>query len=384
MNRTVRRLIIAVVVIGAIAGLVFYSTRPKPVSVALATVDTGRVEATVANTRAGTVTACHRARLAPPIGGQVAELNVAKGDHVQKGQVLLELWNDDLRAQLKLDQSQVHSSQALADEACAVARQAKREADRQVKLKKKNLASDEDVDRAVANAEAKAAACRAARASVDVSDAQVDVARAALERTILKAPFAGTVAEINGEVGEFATPSPIGIQTPPAIDLIDNSCLYISAPIDEYDAPAIRLDMPVRITLDAFPGKAFPGTVQRIAPYVLEVEKQARTVEVEAAFADRSVYKDLLAGYSADIEIILNARDHVTRIPTEALLEGSRVLVYHGSDGRLEERKVKTGLSNWKYTEITAGLKPGERVVVSVGREGVTAGAYVTPEQPAP
>lgn len=384
MNRNVRRLIIAVAVIGIIAGLVVYTTRPKPQSVALATVDTGRVEATVANTRAGTVTACHRARLAPPIGGQVAKLNVAKGDHVQKGQVLLELWNEDLRSQLKLTRSRVLSSRALADEACTVARQAKREADRQVKLKKKNLSSDEDVDRTVANAEAKGAACRAARASVDVSEAQVDVAKAALERTILKAPFAGTVAEINGEVGEFATPSPIGIQTPPAIDLIDNSCLYVSAPIDEYDAPAIRLGMPVRITLDAFPGRAFPGTVQRIAPYVLEVEKQARTVEVEAAFADRAVYKDLLTGYSADIEIILNTHDHATRIPTEALLEGSRVLVYHDAAGRLEERKVKIGLSNWKYTEITAGLKPGERVVISVGRQGVTAGAHVTPEQTAP
>jgi HlyD family secretion protein len=384
MKRNVRRLLLALPVVGLIIAGVAYMTRSNPVAVSLATVDTGRVESTVANTRAGTVTACHRARLAPPTGGQVARLNVAKGAHVESGQVLLELWNVDLRAQLKLTQSQVQSSRALADEACVVARQAQREADRQVKLKRKHLASDEDVDRAVANAEAKDAACRAARAGVDVSAAQVDVARAALDRTILKAPFAGTVAEINGEVGEFATPSPIGIQTPPAIDLIDNSCLYVSAPIDEYDAPAIRLDMPVRISLDAFPGKAFPGTVRRIAPYVLEVEKQARTVEVEADFNDPAVLNNLLTGYSADIEIILDAHDKVTRIPTEALMEGARVLVYHGRDGRLEERSVKTGLSNWKFTEVTAGLKPGEQVVVSVGREGVTAGARVVPERPPP
>ena len=65
----------------------------------------------------------------------------------------------------------------------------------------------------------------------------------------------------------------------------------------------------------------------------------------------------LLVGYSADIEVILAVRDDVVRVPTAALLEGSRVLVA-GADGKLEERKIKTGLANWEYTEVAAGLKP--------------------------
>ena len=88
--------------------------------------------------------------------------------------------------------------------------------------------------------------------------------RALLDQATLRAPFAGIVAQINGEVGEFVTPSPPGIPTPPAVDLIDDSCLYVEAPIDEVDAARVKSGMPVRISLDAFRGQSFAGTVTRI------------------------------------------------------------------------------------------------------------------------
>ena len=135
-----------------------------------------------------------------------------------------------------------------------------------------------------------------------MAEARVDVTKAHLERTQLYAPFAGVIAEINGELGEFVTPSPVGIPTPPTVDLIDASCLYISAPIDEVDAPRVRAGLPARISLDAFPDRVFPGHVRRVAPYVLDQEKQARTVEIEAEFDDPEK-AGLLAGYSADVEV---------------------------------------------------------------------------------
>jgi HlyD family secretion protein len=88
----------------------------------------------------------------------------------------------------------------------------------------------------------------------------------------------------------------------------------------------------------------------------------------------------LLAGYSADLEIILDTREKVLRIPTEAVLEGKRVLVYDAGDKHLHSRDIVTGLSNWKLTEVRAGLVEGERVVVSVDREGVEAGVLAEPE----
>jgi len=380
MSTTLRRTIIAAVVIAAIAAAAWYWSRPKPVAVILKQVERGRVESTVANTRAGTVNACRRARLAPAIGGQIAKLPVREGNKVSAGQILLELWNDDLAAQLKLAERDADASRARADESCVSAEVAHREANRLTTLRARGLASEEDAERAVGNAKARAAACRAARASTQVNDARIDVAKAALERTLLLAPFDGTVAEVNGELGEFVTPSPIGVPTLPAVDLIDNSCLYVTAPIDEVDAPAIRAAMPARITLDAFPERRFAGSVRRVAPYVLEREKQARTVDIEVDFTDPQQLESLLPGYSADTEVVLATRDKVLRIPTEAILEGHRVLVY-GSDGILSERRIEVGISNWKFTEVNSGLEAGEQIVVSVDREGVSAGAAVVPEQ---
>ena len=71
------------------------------------------------------------------------------------------------------------------------------------------------------------------------------------------APFAGTVAKIVGEVGEYSTPSPPGVPTPPAIDLIDDTCLYVRAPMDEVDAPQDHAGQPVRISFDALPKQSF-------------------------------------------------------------------------------------------------------------------------------
>jgi HlyD family secretion protein len=131
----------------------------------------------------------------------------------------------------------------------------------------------------------------------------------------------------------------------------------------------------VRITLDAFPKQPFPGTVRRVAPFVSEAEKQARTVDVEANFDHPEAVGKLLVGYSADIEVILATRDRVVRVPTSALQEGGKVLVA-GSDGLLQERKVRAGVANWEYTEVLEGLSPGERVVTSLEREGVKAGVH--------
>jgi HlyD family secretion protein len=344
------------------------------------TVDRGRVEASVANTRAGTIEACRRSHLTPDVGGKVSRLPIKEGDRVKAGQVLLEIWHEDLAAQVELAKSEARSAQARAEEACLLAAVAEREARRQVGLRQKNVTSEEQVDRAVTDAKAREAACRAARANATVSTARIAVVEAEMARTILTAPFDGIVAKVNAELGEFVTPSPPGIPTLPAVDLIDDSCLYVSAPIDEVDAPAIRIDMDACVTLDAFPRRRCTGKVRRIAPYVLEKEKQARTVEVEVELTDPKDVEGLLVGYSADIEVTLETHDDVLRVPTEAVLEGYRVLVYREADSRLAERRFTPGLSNWRFTEVTVGLEAGERVVVSVGREGVQAEAYVVPE----
>ena len=368
------KIFITLITIAAvITALVVWLSREKPVAVIVKAVDVGVVQETVTNTRAGTIEACRRAGISPSIGGQISSLPVKEGELVKKGQVLMELWNENFMAQYELAKSEVKAATAMAKQTCVRAEVAKRESERQDKLKKKNLSSEEAVDRADGEARAQKAACNAARATTEVSKARLTVIQAELDRTRLIAPFSGVVAEVNGEVGEFVTPSPVGIPTPPAVDLMDISCLYVSAPIDEVDAPRIRVNMKVNISLDAFPGEVFSGTVKRIAPYVLEVEKQARTVDVEVEFICQQDCMNMLPGYSADIEVILDEKGNVSRIPTEAILEGNKVLVFT-ADNLLEQREIKTGLSNWVWTQITEGLSAGDEVVVSIEREGVEDG----------
>jgi HlyD family secretion protein len=365
--------------LAAAAAVAWWATRPAPVAVAVAAAESGRVEATVANTRAGSVSACRRAKLATPLGGRIERLTVREGDRVQKGQVLVELWSDDLAARERVAREQQQTARAHVREACQMAENAAREAARARNLREKNFVSEERVDRAESEAKARQAACEAARAAVQEAEARIAAARADTARTVIRAPFDGVIAEVNGEVGEFLTPSPPGIPTLPAIDLIDDSCIYVSAPIDEVDAARLKVGMAARVTLDAYRGKHFEGRLRRIAPYVLALEKQARTAEVEVEFDNPGEARRLLVGYSADVEIVTERRDGATRIPTSALLPNNRVLVL-GANGVLEERAVQTGVANWEFTEVTKGIAPGDKVVTSLERAGVRAGARAVAE----
>ncbi|SDY45151.1 efflux RND transporter periplasmic adaptor subunit [Nitrosomonas sp. Nm33] len=356
----------------------WYLTRKPPVEVEVATITRGTVEATVVNTRAGTIKACRRAKLAPAVGGQIVKLPVNEGDRVKQGDVLLKLWNADLVAQHELAKRQLATAKSRQREACIMAENAQREFIRTQQLVAQGFVSSQRADEAEANAQSRQANCAALAADVKRAQAQIEVIQANLDRTTLYAPFAGIIARLTGELGEYTMPSPPGIPTPPVIDLIDDSCLYVSAPMDEVDTPKIKIGQEARITLDALPGQTFAGTVHRIAPYVTEIEKQARTVDIEVYFTEGSNYA-LLAGYSADVEVIINRHEQVLRIPTQAIRQRDKVLVLDQHD-RIEERTIKTGLANWAFTEIISGLKEGEQVLTSFDNEGIAAGVIVKPK----
>lgn len=380
LPRRARTALVALIVVGFAAGVAWRLTRPAPIPVVLVEVGRGTVEATLSNTRAGEVEACQRTKMSTIIGGRIDYLGVEEGDRVEAGQVLMRLWNEDLEARLQVNRAQLETARKRVREACTQADNAEREAARQAELFKQNFISRSREEQAQTEAIARRAACETARAEAHTAEAQMQATATDKQRTVLVAPFAGTVAKITGELGEYSTPSPPGIPMPPAIDLIDESCLYVTAPMDEIDAPKIQPGQPARVTLDALPGKVFEGRVKRIAPYITAVEKQARTVDVDIEFAQPDEAQGLLVGYSADAEIVLDARRDTLRIPTATLREGNQVLVYRDADGVLEERAVRTGIANWEYTEVLDGLAEGERVVASLEREGVRAGAHVVPQ----
>lgn len=381
MNKKTLVWTLALALLAGIAYGIWRYTRPVPIEVELATIDRGTVEATVVNTRAGSVRACRRARLAPASGGQIVSLWVKEGQRVKAGQPLLALWNRDLAAQREVAQRQLATAAERRREACIVAENAASDAARTRALAAQGFVSAQRRDAADAEARARLASCEAAAADVKRAEAQIRLSQAGLERTVLSAPFSGIVARVTGELGEYTTPSPPGIPTPPAVDLIDDACLYVTAPMDEVDAPRLKVGQPARVTLDALPGVRLAGRLRRIAPYVTEVEKQSRTVDVEVDIATQSD-QPLLVGYSADVEVILDRHDGVVRVPTQAVQQNGTVLLW-GADGRLVERRIRTGLANWAFSEVLDGLRPGDRVLVSFDREDVKAGVAVKPKAPA-
>jgi HlyD family secretion protein len=349
--------------------------RPSPVPVTVYRVAPGRVEDTVVNSRAGTVKSRLRAQMSPGLAGLVAEIPVKKGQAVRKGEVVLRLDDREYRAQVTLAERSLEAARANARQACLTAEQAGRDRARSEALGEQGLASAQTLEQARTKAEAAEAACTAAREGAKQADASLAVARATLQKTEMTAPFDGVVLDITTEVGEWISPSPPGVFIPPVVDLIDPRSLYVSAPLDEADVAKIHLGLPVRITMDAFRGQSFPGHISYVSSYVETKQEQNRTLNVEAVFEQSDLPSNILPGLSADIEMILGAKENVTRVPTYALLEGDRVLRVRGN--RLEEIKVATGLRNWEFTEITSGLSSGDRVVVSLDRPEIKAGARV-------
>lgn len=359
-----------------LVALVYFLSRPKRPEVHLVELSLGLVENSVSNTRAGTVKACQRSKLSLPIGGQIAELYVQEGQEVSEGQLLMSLWNDDRRAQVEQAKATASALVKERQSICIGSTSDRHESERLTALLDKKLVSSERADLALAKSNSSAAACEAAKARIAQAKASVKLAEAVLAQTYLHAPFAGRVAEVTGELGEFSTPSPPGVQTPPAIDLLTDDCHYISAPIDEVDASQVAVGMPVRVTMDAFRERNFPAVVRRISTYVLDLEKQARTVEVEAELDSDEQMPVLLAGYSADMDIILDAKSSALRVPTEMLVDEKFVLMVN-QDGRVERRELVLGLSNWHFSEVISGALEGDRIIGNIGTQAVVDGAEV-------
>lgn len=375
-----RRWIVRIVVVLGIvlAGLALRMTvfKPEPIEVMVTAVGRGQVEQTVSNSRAGTVKAARRSQISPEIGGRVVEIPFREGERFERGDVLLRLNPSVPEAQITLSRRELQAAQAQRQQACLGADRAERERDRLRRLAADGIISTDALDQAQTAAETAAAACRAARAFVEQAEAGVELADRQRGLTVIRAPFGGIVADVSVELGEYTSPSPPGLPIPPVIDIIDPESIYISAPMDEVDSARIHPGQPVRVTIDAYPGRSFAGRVTRVAPYVLDVEEQNRTVEIEVGLEDLPEDVRLLPGTSADVEIILTVKEDSLRVPTPALLEGNKVLVVNG-EGVLEERQLQIGLKNWDWTEVASGVQPGDRVVTSLDQPEIQAGAEV-------
>jgi len=382
MRKWIVRVVALLLVVAAVVALKATLLAPKPVPVRVVTVARGRVESTVTNSKAGTVKARRRSLLAPEIGGRIVEIRYREGDRVPEGDLILRLNDAPQRAQLHLADRALDAARATLEQMCVRAERSRREVERNRPLVDEKVIPLDLFDDIQSRYEIDQRAYEAANARVAEAEAQVKVAEADLRMTELRAPFDGIIAELSVEIGEWITPSPPMLVAPTVVDLLDPSSIYLSAPMDEVDSAVIRVGASVRATVDPFPGRELPGKVVRVAPFVEDIEEQNRTVEIEVELDDDAFATTLLPGTSADVEVLLEIREGVLRIPTSALVAGNRVFV--PDEGRIVERPVRIGLRNWEYAEILEGVGEGEPVIVSLDRPEVKPGAAVRVEETGP
>jgi HlyD family secretion protein len=311
----------------------------------------------------------HRASIGVESPGRIVEIPHREGSTVRKGQLLLRV--DDREERTALERSRREKATAEAELEATRHRcdLAEREAERLERLWNEGIASEEVADTARTAARQCQAELEAARERASLMAAAVAQAKVALEKTRVLAPFDGVVNRVLGEVGEWGLPGQA------ILELMEQSAPYVRAEIDEVDLAKVKEGLPVRITLDPFKDRRFEGTITRVASFVSEMELQNRTLEVDVAFADPFQMDALKPGTSADVEVILQLREDVLRVPTYTVLDGDRVLVVRG--GGAESQPVEVGLRNWDWVEIVSGLQEGMPVIASLDKEGVEEGARV-------
>jgi HlyD family secretion protein len=197
----------------------------------------------------------------------------------------------------------------------------------------------------------------AAEATVKQTQASLQMARIRLDQTVLRAPFASLATHIFVNVGEFVA------MGKPILHLVDPASLYVKAVVDEADAFRVRVGQRALVSLDALQGGKLEGRVADLSAVISSARQESRTSEVKIRLADPSIA--LKPGFSADIEIIVEEVPNVLTLPTHVILERERgKYVQVVSDGRVQERPIRAGVSNWDFTEVAAGLQEGDRVII--------------------
>jgi len=288
----------------------------------------------------GYLVADRQSKITPKISGKVVKMNFDVGDRVKKGDVLAVLESTTLQAQL--------------DEMNASLEEAQREFNRQSALWKQGLTTRATLD--------------GAEAQLKAAQARVDQIRINMQDMTVRAPFDGTIATKNTEVGEVISSVTLGqvSGTLPAgaiCTIVDLNTLEVVADVNEGSISQIREGQPAEVMVDAFPNRKWRGVLKQIIP-TADRAKAIVQVKVQIVNPDERLLPEMSATVSflgaprSESELREPARIWV---PSGAIAEGRIAIVT--ADKRIAWRRVTTGLSRENRIEIKAGVREGERVV---------------------
>ncbi len=325
--------------------------------------------------------------------GIVEKLFVDINQHVHKGQVLAQLDQQEILAQVAAQKAQLSAAQAnvvtyqaniAQDRVNAAAPDLpmyKSTYERNVAMQKDGIVSQQVLDDAQRNYVAAANKRDAAVAQISVDDAklkqaeaQVQQAQASLEQlneqlsyTTLVSPMDGVVLSRDVEIGDAVSSILVlGSTATLVMTLGDTTQVYVQGKVDEADIGNVYLGQPARIRVESFPNKTFNGKVTKIAP--LGVEKDnVTTFEVRVSIDNPT--GELKANMTANAEILITEHKNALTVPEQAIAYDNQKNAFafvpdpKEKDGQ-RKVPVKVGISNGSKTEILDGLKEGDTIVL--------------------
>ena len=307
-------------------------------------------------TASGYVVAQRKAAVASKGTGRLVYLGVVEGDKVKKDEVIARLEDSDIQAQLAESKANLQLNEAQLMEA-------KNNYERQKALLKTGGISETDYEVAETN-------YKKVLASIELAKAQVQASNVALENTVIRAPFDGTVLTKNADVGEIVAPLAAGANSKAAVVTIaDMSSLQVEADVSESNIQKVTNDQACEITLDAYPDRHYAGYVAKIVP---TADRTKATVMVKVGF--KHYDNRVLPEMSAKV-LFLNKEKEQNKSNEKSMLvlpqsavetkNGNR-FVFKVKDNKAYEVPVTTGKTFSDYVEITGGLQNGDQVIDNV------------------
>lgn len=385
-----RSWIIVVLLLGAGAAALAAAYIVRGSAVDVATVKAAPLQQTVVVS--GRVLTPAKVSAGATITGRVESVGVDEGDHVQGGQLLIQLERAELSAALAQAQANeaaaatrlrqwsdvdVTNAQQQLRQAEANEQVARRNADRQEQLVSQGFVGQAAVDEARRALEVARSQLEAARATAAASapagsarrqiENQLAVAQAArqsaaakLAQTRIVAPAAAVVLERNVEPGDIVQPGKA------LLTLALDGPVRLTALVDEKNLALLRVGQRARVSADAFPAQRFDARLEYVSP---GVDVQRGTVEAKFSIAAPPAF--LRADMTVSIDIAVAEKSDAIVIPAGAVRDPQTpdpwVLVLQ--DGRTARRPVQMGARTTSAIEVTTGLVPGEQVVIAPGVE---------------
>ena len=375
-------LLVGGAIVVALAFLVFRMLADSAVPVTTETVriaDTGSGAASVLD-GSGYVVARRQATVSSEIAGKVLEVLIEEGMVVEEGQVVAYLDNSFQTAQLALSEAQLVSARALLSETQALLTQAELDLDRTQELAERDLASDSELDAAKANAETLRARLQTGQENVTVAVRRLEVSQDQLDKTTIRAPFAGVVVTKNAQPGEMISPNSAGgsFTRTGICTIVDMESLEIEVDVNEAYIQRVSPDQPVVATLDAYPDWKIPARVIAIVP---TADRQKATVRVRIGFLERDerVLRDMgvkvaFLGEAGDDGRQQQAAMYISGEALRTDTDGNYVWIVR--DNAVQRRAVTVGQRSARGVQVLTGLGAGDRIVLAAEGD-LTAGQPV-------